>query len=255
MTSPSPKPTVSFVVPALNEEGNIENTVQSIMDSVNVLLADFEIVLVNDGSTDNTGEVMKRLAATNKHLRVVQNEQNLGFGGAYKRGVVAATMDHVIMICADNVLPPSSIRLILERIGEADIVITYISNPEFRSMGRRIGSWGFTTVINTLFGLHVSYYNGSVVHKRALLRQITIHTNSFAYQAEALVKLLKAGCSYVEVGIPNVSRQKGKSSALRPKNLAQVFKTIINLFREVRRPGAIPILTKLSVVASPKGNS
>ena len=240
MNSPPAKPTVSFVVPALNEEGNIEATVKTILAAVNGYVSDFEVILVNDSSTDGTGAVMERLAGTNDKIRVVHNKRNLGFGGANKQGATVAQCDYIIRICADNVSPTTSIGLILERIGDADIVIPYISNPEFRSVTRRVGSRGFTTIINTLFGLRVRYYNHSVVFPRDVLRTISINTDGFAYQAEALVKLLKAGYTYTEVGVQDVPRVEGSSSALKPNNLLNVFRAIWGLMRDARQPGAIP---------------
>ena len=234
------QPTVSFVVPALNEQDNLEPTVNTLVVATDGLLSNYEIILVNDGSTDQTAQVMGRLAAHDPRIRVVHNQHNLGFGGAYKRGVAEARCDYVMMICGDNALPADSIRAILKRLGEADIVIPYISNPQYRSPVRRIGSRGFTTIINLLFGLHIRYYNCSVVHRRDVLKTITIVTNGFAYQAEALVKLLRAGHSYVEIGVPNSPRLKGESSALRIHTLLQVFKAIFALVKEVRYHQSMP---------------
>lgn len=234
------KPTVSFVVPALNEEGNIEATVKNILEAGGRSCRDFEIILVNDGSTDRTGATMDALAARDKTVRVVHNERNLGYGGAFKRGAAAAQKDFVVRVCADDVSPAECLEKILSRVGKADLVLPYLTNPEFRSCGRRFGSWGFTTLINTLFGQRVRYYNHCVVFRRENLKAITIMTNGFVYQAEAVVKLLKAGCSYVEVGIYDVPRVRGHSSALRPKNLLNCFRAVYGLVWEVRRPGAIP---------------
>jgi glycosyltransferase involved in cell wall biosynthesis len=234
------KPTVSFVVPALNEEGNIEATVKTILEAGGHSCRDFEIILVNDGSTDRTGATMDGLAARHTTVRVVHNERNLGYGGAFKRGAGAAQKDFVVRVCADDVSPAECLEKILSQVGKADLVLPYLTNPEFRSWGRRFGSWGFTTLINTLFGQRARYYNHCVVFRRENLKAITIVTNGFVYQAEAVVKLLKAGCSYVEVGIYDVPRVHGHSSALRPKNLINCFRAVYGLVWEVRRPGAIP---------------
>lgn len=236
----NPKPTVSFVVPALNEEGNIEATVKTVLEAGGHSCQDFEIILVNDGSTDRTGPIMDEVAARHKTVRVVHNERNLGYGGAFKRGAAVAQREFVVRVCADNVTPAESLEKILSQTGKADLVLPYLTNPEFRPWGRRFGSWGFTTLINLLFGQRVRYYNHCVVFRRENLTAITIMTNGFVYQAEAVVKLLKAHCSYVEVGIYDVPRAHGRSSALRPKNLLNCFRAVYALVWEVRRPGAIP---------------
>jgi dolichol-phosphate mannosyltransferase len=243
MKSPPLPKRVSFVFPALNEAGNIEAAVESVRQALGKpLLDDYELILVNDGSTDQTGAVMERLAHEDPRVRVVHNSPNLGYGGAFKRGAAMARLDYVMRVCGDNSLPKHAVGPILEQLGGADLIIPYIANPELRSRGRRIASRGFTLIINFLFGQRVRYYNHAVVFPRHLLESIQIATDGFAYQAEALVKLLKAGCSYVEVGVIDLPRVHGKSTALRPKNLLRVLTAIVRLMQEVRRPGAIPAL-------------
>ena len=174
--------------------------------------------------------------------RVFIYGQDIGvFGGAFKAGLALARMAYVVRICGDNQVPPAGVREVLLAIGRADFVIPFIANPgEYRSWGRRFGSWGFTTIVNGMFGLRVPYYNHSVVFRRDAIQGVRIHTDSFAYQAEALVKLLKAGYSFVSVGIHDNARIHGQSTALMPRNLLRVFLTLNDLAWELRRPAAIP---------------
>lgn len=241
MQSGTTKPSVSFIVPALNEERNIEGAARTCQAAADGLVSEYEIILVNDGSQDRTGELMDNLAGTMTHVCVVHNPRNLGFGGAFKAGLARAKMEYVIRICGDDQVPVVGVRRILAEIGKADFVVPYIANPaEFRSWGRRFGSWGFTALINSLFGLRVPYYNHSVVFRRDAVQAIRIATDGFAYQAEALVKLLRAGYTFVPIGINDLARIHGKSTALRPRNLLKVVKAINDLFWELRSPGAIP---------------
>lgn len=243
------KASISFIVLALNEENNIQMTVETILDAVrNSRPADYQIVLVDDGSTDGTSEIMEKLAAGNDKIIVVHNEQNLGLGGAYKRGINFAQCDYVMIVAGDNVMPSSDMSVILDRLGEADIILPYLTNPKLRPLGRRIGSWGFTTMVNLLFGLRVRYYQG-MLPRREMLNKIRIATDSYAFPAEAVVKLVKGGCSYVEVGIANTPSYKGRSRALQPQRLLGVLKGVLSLTREIRRPGAIPSATTLGLPA------
>ncbi len=234
------KPSVSFVVLALNEEANIEGAVQVILEAVAAShLPDHQIILVNDGSTDKTGEIMDRLARDHGRITVIHNERNLGLGGAYKRGLARADRDYVMIVAGDNVMPAGDMSLVLNRLGEADIILPYQTNRKLRPLGRRIASRGYTMLINTLFGLHISYYQG-MIPRRALLNKITISTDSYAFPTEVVVKLAKAGCSYVQVPIANTPTSAARSAALQPKRLLGVFRAIVGLVREIRRPGAIP---------------
>jgi glycosyltransferase involved in cell wall biosynthesis len=248
------KPSISFIVPALNEQENIEAAVKTVFESVGEKQGEFEIVLVNDGSTDKTGEIMERLAKRDPRICVVHNGRNLGFGGAFKSGLARARLEYVIRICGDNGVPAPGVKVILDKIGEADLVIPYIANPEFRSWSRRFGSWGFTTIVNTLFGLRIPYYNHSAVFRRKDLAAIQIATDSFAYQAEALIKILKAGHSYVVVGVNDIARVHGQSTALKPKNLVNVVRAIVQLFKEIRRTGAMPTLPQPGARPDPRRN-
>ena len=243
-------PSVSFIVPALNEEGRICATVDTILGAMNeVPDRPFEIVLVNDGSTDKTAMLMDELVLRRSEIRVVHNERNLGFGGAFQRGLAVAKNDYVMVVAGDNAASRESIVQTVRHLGEADILIPRIANPEIRSRARRIGSRAYTLLLNFLFNLRVGYYNG-MIPKRELLQQLTLTTSSNAVHAEALVKLLKAGCTYKEVAIHHQPALDYRSAALKPRNLLKVFKAIIHLYREVHRPGAIPQLRRLETATT-----
>jgi hypothetical protein len=132
-------------------------------------------------------------------------------------------------------MPRSSISEILSRLGKADIIVSYMTDGHERPLGRRIGSAGFTMLMNVLFGLRMPYYN-CMVPRCEDLRQITITTASYAFMAEALVKLLKAGHDYVEVGVVHGHHVRRESAALRPRNLIGVVNAIFKLVRELRKP-------------------
>ncbi len=225
---------LTFIVPALNEAENIAGTVEEIEEAARLAaLPSFEIVLIDDGSTDRTGAVMTELAAAKPFIKHLSNPRPTGLGGAYKTGFRAAVGRHVMLVPGDNVFPASSLKLILEKIGRADILVHYVVNNNIRSPGRRFLSVAFTAMNNFIFGLNLPYYNGLVVHRTDVLKTITIETDSFAYQAEALVKLLRAGRSFDTVGTPLVARAHGGSKALRPKNIIGTLSAIYQLKRRL----------------------
>lgn len=226
---------VSFVVPCYNESENISKTVAEIEGAItDVGLKEYEILVVDDCSIDSTGAVVKDLAKKNHHIKLITNTQNLGLGGSYKKGVQLAGGTYVILVPGDNAYPREGIDRILARAGEADIVIPFFANPEARTWQRQLASRGFTFVINTLFGLDVPYFNGPVLHKVELLREIEIKTNSFAYQAEALVKLISQGATYCSLPVNVTERTTGRSRAFAPKNVYRVAKAIFLLWYEVK---------------------
>lgn len=229
----SSESSVSFIVFALNEETEIEPTVNTLREAVKgASVADYEIVLVNDGSTDNTGRIMDALASADNRIIAVHNETNLGPGGALKKGVAAAHCDYFMAIAGDNAAPIASIRKTIEHLGEADIIISYASNPEVRSFRRRFGSNAFKSLINLLFGYRMPYYNGAVP-RRKLFNEINIRSDGYAFFAEMVVKLMRKGASYVPVGVEHTVDANASSSALKLTNVLNVLKDIMNLIRDV----------------------
>ena len=236
------KPQISFIVPALNEDNNIEQVVAQISTASAGRVSECEIILIDDGSTDRTGQLMDEMARRDPRIRVVHNEKNLGLGLTYRKGVALARLEYVMGIWGDNIMPTESLVSIIERAGEADMVIAYITNFRgVKSFPRYVASRAYTKLLNLLFNLHLDYYNAYAVHRTDLLRTIDITSTGFGYQAEILIKLLKLGHTYVKVGVESIY-ETNPSAALRISNLLTVARTIIHLLREVRhlpRPTAV----------------
>lgn len=227
------KVAVSFVVPCFNERENVADALCEIEKAADEAgVAKYEILAVDDCSTDGTGALVAALTQQKPYVTLISNPHNLGFGGAYKEGVKRAIGTYVIMVPGDNAHPRDGIIPILRRAGEADIVIPYAANPEARSRPRRATSFLFTFLINRLFGLSVPYFNGLVLHKTALLQTIEIKTSGFAYQAEALVKLILDGATYCTVPVTISERNTGRSSAFTLKNVYRVANAVFQLWRE-----------------------
>jgi glycosyltransferase involved in cell wall biosynthesis len=225
-------PTFGFVIPCFNEEDNVGVTVGSVREAMGAR-GDYEIILVNDASTDRTLERMQALAAADTRIRILDNPVNLGFGGSYKRGAKEAIATYVMMLPGDDGFPAQSIAEIVSHTGEADIIIPVVTNPSARSWLRALASKGFTALLNSMFWLNVGYYNGAVLQRNELLRTIDITTNSFAYQAEALVKLIARGATYKHCYVSIQERAAGRSSALSLKNQIAVWRTILHLLAVV----------------------
>lgn len=176
---------------------------------------------------------MKEFATHDPHIRVFHNPVNLNFGGAYKRGLSEAKAEYTIMLPGDNGFPADSIAEIIRHAGEADMIVPIVINPRSRTFLRAILSRSFTALLNWLFWLNVGYYNGAVLQRTDLLRNIEIRTNGFAYQAEAIVKLIAGGASYSHCFVRVQERVAGKSSATSFKNQVAVLKTIFHLIAAV----------------------
>ena len=226
-------PSITLVVPALNEETLIVETVEQIVEVTEGRFAEYEVLLINDGSTDSTGRLMDGLAARNARIRVFHNPTNIGLGSSYHLGVAQARYEFVMLLCGDGGMPASSLPPIFAKIGSADIVVPYCTNlKEIKGRGRYLLSRTYTTLLNALFGLRLKYYNGLPVHRVELVRSVGGRSDGFGFQAEILVQLIRAGRTYVEVGVLGAEKAN-RSSALRLKNIVSVSRTLKNLLVQV----------------------
>jgi dolichol-phosphate mannosyltransferase len=226
---------ISIVIPALNEETVLEGVVRDISKQVAASFTDYEIILIDDGSTDKTGDIMDRLATELPNVRAVRNRHNIGLGSSYQRGLAEARGDYLMMLCGDGGMPAASLPPIFAAVGSADIVVPFVTNlKQIKSPVRYFTSRTYTNLLNILFGQKIKYYNGLPVHRVDLLRQLRINSSGFGFQGEILTKLLRSGCSMTEVGVLGAEMTKN-SSAVSLKGLINIAKVLTLLVWEVRR--------------------
>lgn len=219
---------LSIIVPCYNEEAGLEPCIRGLVESLASSIPDYEIIIVNDCSKDETGEIATRLSVEFPQVRVMHNLTNQGLGYNYQLGFRVATKEYVILVPGDNELHPDSVKYICQFAGEAEIITCYPENFHIRPPFRRLASKVFTMVINGISGYRLRYYNGNVLQKREHLLKVKPVTNSFAFQAEILVQLLRMGLSHREVSFQlNFASQR--MSAFRFKNVVSVFYTVFRL--------------------------
>ena len=223
------KPSISIVIPALNEEGNLESTVSDILKSLDNRFQSYELLIFNDGSSDQTGPIANRLAATDPHIKAIHNPQNKGLGYNIRKGFEIASKEYVMWYPGDNGMQQKSLEEMFRHVGEADIIIPIIANPEFRSSLRRAISQAYVTLMNLLFGLSLRYYNGVCIYRSELVKRFKTSTQGFSFLAELLIRLVKSGYNYIEVPTYHRVRTHGKSKAFTLRNVTDILKTIVRL--------------------------
>lgn len=232
--------TISLIVPALNEEAVIASVLEGITAQAEGHFRDYELIAVNDGSSDATGAIMEQFAARNPKIRVLHNQPNIGLGASFQKGLKQAHHQYVMLLCGDGGLPARSLPAIFNMIGSADLIIPYMINlRQIKSPARYLISRTYSNLLNLLFGFKLRYYNGLPVYRRSLLDAIRITSSGFGFQAEIVVKLLKSRCTYIEVGVEG-AEEKGRSIALRPRNVLSVSKTLFDLLFEILSFRPIP---------------
>ena len=228
-----PTKSLSIIVPAFNEEGNIRDTCADAAALAEKYLTDYEILVFDDASQDQTDEKVRALQKENPHIFLFQNLVNKGLGYNYREGVLKARCQYTMLIPGDNEVTGESLADIFKQIGTADILLCYIANSGVRPVWRQRISKAFTVTLNLLFGLTVPYYNGPSVIRTDLAKQFVPLTSGFAYMAVMLVQMLKSGASCKEVSFSLRGRQYGRTKAFRLKNIISVLKNIFILYCKV----------------------
>ncbi len=224
---------LTILVPALNEERNIRGTVDRLIDALSLTIEDYEIIVIDDGSSDNTGGVAEEIARENANVRLIRNASNRGLGYCYGEGYRSATKDFFVYIPGDNTWPARSLIELFGNIGRADVITSYASNPEVRPFGRRWISRFYTATINLLFSRHLHYFNGLTVYPVEFLKREPATTFGFGFQAEVLLKALATGLSYIEIPLPIDERTSGRSKAVNARNIVSVATTLAKVFVEI----------------------
>jgi len=223
---------LTIFVPCFNEQDNIFSTLSTIEKALSIYTFKFEILLVNDGSTDNTSNVAlkhdlnKNLSC---NLRIIDKKTNKGLGYRYLQTAKISSGEYFMLINGDNVETVSQIQNILNSRGKKDIVIPYFGKNDSRSIFRRNLSKIFTSLINITSGNKLKYYNGAVLHKTKNLTNLTLQVSGYAYQCEILCNLIGNGLNYIEVQVQNSDRQWGVSKAFKINNFISVGKSVIKI--------------------------
>ena len=225
---------ISFIVPAFNEEGNILNTVEAIRAAAaEARLADCEIVVIDDGSSDGTWREIEAAAATHSEVRPLKNPGNLGLGASIRAGIAAASGESFMVVPGDNDVPPALIAFMLRFRDEADVILTAPLNKEQRTIGRNVISMLYQMAYMVVFKVYVSYLNGPGIWPTAAARAAMLRSRRFSIIAEMNVKLLRMGCTFAEVpGYFQAGPKVRRTVTLR--NLAEVILSFVRLFIDVR---------------------
>lgn len=224
---------VSVIIPAYREQENIENAIDNVVAVAAQVGIDYEIIVINDGSPDQTGEFAQLKAQQNTNIRVATNAVNQGFGYSFRRGVKMASKEYVSVFPGDNDMSSQSLKDLIAARSGADIVITYAKANSRRSLFRRVVSKFFVLIMNILFGLRLEYYNGAFICKTELLRSIPIKSTGLAALAECIVRLLKTGHSWRAIYFEHAGRRHEKSKAFNWKSLKAVAYTVMILFWDI----------------------
>jgi len=230
---------LSIVLPAYNEEANVERAVEQVSRVARQLGMDYEIILVNDGSADRTGEIGHELEGRIPNYRLVEHYPNRGYGGSLKAGFEAATKELVAFVPADNQFDVGEITLLLEALDGADIVSGYRAKREDHFI-RKLNALGWNTLVSVLFGrLCRDIDCGFKLFRREILNHVTIESNGAMIDTEFLAGAKARGYRIAEVPVTHLPRVGGEATGANFKVIAKAFRDLalfrLRLSRELRQ--------------------
>ena len=226
-------PKISVVMPALNEEANIAQAINSCLAAFSQYGLKGEIVVVDDGSQDKTKEVVKAIMRAEERIRLIIHPAPRGIGASFWAGFRGAGGDAVVMIPGDNENELSQIIRHIGLLRDVDMVVPFVRNKDVRSGWRNLLSGAYTFILNATFGMSLKYFNGTVLYKKSLLDNIGCASKGFFFQAEILIKALKNGCLFAEVPYSIRKRAGGDAKAVSFFSLCDVAGCYLRLITEI----------------------
>ena len=227
-------PGISIFFPAFNEEKNIQTTVSAALSVVSSIFDDFEIIIVDDGSSDRTAEMIDSLARSNARVKAVHHPLNMGYGAAVRTGFAKSSKELVFYTDGDGQFDISEIKLLLPLIKEADLVIGYRikrSDPFHRWLFAKL--WG--TLIAVLFNMWVRDTDCAFkLIKRNVIESLDLKSNGAFISAELLIKAKKKGFKIKQVAVHHYPRKGGKQTGANIKVIMKAFYELFKLWGELK---------------------
>ena len=230
---------LTLFVACYNEEQAIIHTLDTVLTALREVACSYDIVIIDDASRDRSVPLIERFMAENPEapITLVRNEFNQGLGVNYVEAAFLGRGRYYRAICGDDVESKGTLVSVFERLGEADILLTYHADASARPWSRRLISRTYTRLVNLLSGCRIRYYNGLAVLPRYDVMRWHPNSPGFGFQADMVTRLLYMGATYREIPVIPKERTDGKSSALKFKNVCSVAHSLLEIF--IRRLGRI----------------
>ncbi len=224
---------LSVFFPCYNEEKNIENTINKAIPVLENIAAKWEIIIVNDGSKDNTGKVALKIQEKHpKNIQIITHNPNRGYGAALKSGLYNSKYQWIAFTDADGQFDFNEISNLIEeqKKTKSDLVIGYY-------LARQVSKFAIITskiwelIVFVLFGLHVTDIDCGfkLINKKVVEKIPKLEAERGAFiSSEFLIKAKKAGFKITEIGVHHFPRVEGKATG---RNLKVIFKSFSDLFQ------------------------
>ena len=227
-------PSLSIFFPCYNEEQNVARVVQAALEAAPAFADDYEIIVVNDGSRDRTGEIAEQLAREQPRVRAVHNRPNLGYGGAVARGLREARKEWVFFTDGDGQFDIRELPLLIELLDACDVAVGY-RRRRADPWHRRVNGVCWTWLVRLLFGLKVRDIDCAFkLLPRSLVEGLELRSQGALISTELLAKAHYAGLRIAEVGVSHYPRTAGAQTGASLRVILRAFYELFRLRGHIR---------------------
>ncbi len=237
MSSAARLPGLSVFLPSHNEAGNVERVVRGFLAELPRVADEYEVIVVDDGSSDRTLEIARGLAASDTHVKVVHHERNRGYGGAVISGIRAATMPYVLLADGDGQFDPADVARLAARLATSSPCDVAVGRRVRRAdpLIRRVNGRAWTILVRALLGISINDIDcGFKLFRRDLLDGMELKAHGAMISTELMARLAGRGAKICEVDVGHLPRVAGEQSGASAKVVLRAFKELFVLFRELR---------------------
>ena len=246
MSEPTRAGSISVFFPAFNDEATIGPLVEAALDVLPTLTDDYEVIVVDDGSTDSTAAVLEGLAREHPRLRVVHHETNRGYGGALRMGFESATKELVFYTDGDGQYDVRELRTLVPLLTDGVDVVNGYKRARADARRRKVLGAAYNQVAHLLFSLPVRDVDWDFrLMRRSALGRVELASSSGVICVELVHKLREAGCVFAEAPVGHYARPCGRSQFFTPRRVARTALDLLSLWARLvvaprlrgRRPG------------------
>jgi len=225
---------ISVFFPCYNEQENVGRTVEQVLTVLEKTATDFEVIIVDDGSSDSTGKIADEIAVRNSRVKVVHHPTNLGYGAALRSGFKAATKELVFYTDGDGQFDINEMPPLLPLIEQYDIVSCYRLNRR-DSFLRRINGWCWTKLVCLLFGMRFQDIDCAFkLYKREIFDNIKLSSTGALIDAEILARAVRKGYTVIQKGVHHYPRTAGAQTGAKLRVILRGFKELFKLRTQIR---------------------
>ncbi|MCP4610921.1 MAG: glycosyltransferase family 2 protein [Planctomycetes bacterium] len=235
MTETANNVSISVFFPCYNEQGNVTGIVEKTLAVLEKLDADFEVIIVDDGSSDDTGKIADELAGGNDRVKVVHHGTNLGYGAALQSGFKAATKELVFYTDGDGQFDIKEMPGLLGLMGQYDIVSCYRLNRQ-DNLVRRINAWCWTKLVCLVFSMKIRDIDCAFkLYKREIFDTFKLVSTGALIDAEVLARAVRKGYRVVQQGVHHYPRTAGAQTGANLRVILRAFKELFGLWQQIRK--------------------